>query len=85
MSLGLLGVITEVTFQFEPSFKLEEIMEKRTLNSCIADLDIIAHSAESVKLWMNAYAGTCDVYRYDRTDEDIQTAGETKWINFKVI
>ena len=66
-------MITEVTLQCEPSFKLEEITKKRSLEYCLEDLNTLLHSAEHVKLWVELYSETCDVFTYTRTDKEIQT------------
>ena len=67
----MLGIITEVTFQCEPAFNLEETMEKRSLEGCFEDLQEIARSAEHVKLWMEMYSSSCDIYRFERTEKDV--------------
>jgi len=83
VSLGLLGVITEVTLQCEPAFRLQETMEKRSLNGCLEDLDGVSHSAEHVKLWLEFYSGTCDIYRFNRTEKEPQM-NSVVWRNLKV-
>ena len=81
--MGLLGVITEVTLQCEPSFNLEETFEKKSLTNCLANLDRIAHSAEHVKLWLEVYSKSCDIYRFERTEKDVRM-NPLIWRNLKV-
>ena len=69
VSLGLLGVITEVTLQCEPAFNLQETMEKGTLDECLTTMDAVADSAEHVKLWVEVFSKSCDIYRYERTEK----------------
>ena len=83
VSLGLLGVITEVTLQCEPSFTLEETFEKRTLEDCLASLEQIADSAEHVKLWLEVYSRSCDIYRFERTEKE-ELMNPLIWRNLKV-
>ena len=83
VSLGLLGVITEVTLQCVPSYRLEERLEKRSLESCLEDLAGIAHSAEHVKLWLEMYSKSCDVYSFNRTQKPVKM-NSLLWRNLKV-
>ncbi len=83
MSLGLLGIITEVTLECEPAFNLEETLEKRSLDECLEKLEQISHSAEHVKLWLEVYSKSCDIYRFERTEKDVQM-NPLIWRNLKV-
>ena len=83
MSLGLLGIITEVTLECEPAFNLEEIFEKQSLDKCLANLEEISQSAEHVKLWLEVYSKSCDIYRFERTEKDVQM-NPLIWRNLKV-
>ena len=67
--MGLLGVITEITLQCEPAFNLHEAMEKRILDECLTNMEAIAYSAEHVKLWVEVFSKSCDIYRFERTEK----------------
>ena len=84
MSLGLLGVLTEVTVQVDEAFRLEEMKETSTLPSCLQQLDQIAESAEHVKLWSELYSELCDIYRYNRTEKDVRMSDQVWKIGMKV-
>lgn len=79
----MLGIITEITFQCEPSFHLEETMKKLSMEDCLKDLGEIAHSAEHVKLWLEVYSGSCDVYNFQRTEKEV-AMDTVMWRNLKV-
>lgn len=84
VSLGLLGVIIEVTFQSEAAFNLEETTEKFTLDACLLDLHQIAESAEHVKLWVEPYSNFCAVYKFNRTEKDVKMSDQVWKIGVKV-
>ncbi len=84
MSLGLLGVITEVTLQCEESFKLEEKTEKLTLSSCLDQLDHIAASAEYAAVWSEFYSQRCSIHRYSRTTSAVRMSDQLWKIGMKV-
>ena len=70
VSVGLLGVITEVTVMCEDSFNLEETRITHTLTHCLHNMADIAASAEHVKLWIEISSGRCDMYTANRTIEE---------------
>ena len=69
MSLGLLGVIAEVTLQCVDAFWLEETTEMSNISRCLEDLKELSASGEHVKLWLEMYSGHCLIFRYSRTDK----------------
>ena len=84
ISLGLFGVITEVTIQCESAFKLQETTEKSTMDACLLNLDQLAYSAEHVKIWLEPYSNFCDIYKFNRTSEKIHMTNVIWWIGMKV-
>jgi L-gulonolactone oxidase len=69
VSLGLLGIITEVTLQCEDSFSLHEIRTSNPLDYCLNYMMDIVNSAEHVKFWIELNSKTCGVYKANRTTE----------------
>jgi L-gulonolactone oxidase len=69
VSLGLLGIITEVTLQCEDSFSLHEIRTSNPLDYCLDNLMDIVNSADHVKFWIELSSKTCGLYRASRTTE----------------
>lgn len=84
ISLGMLGVITEVTIQCEDSFRLEESLERTSVERCLADLHQMVHSAEHVKLWLEVYSRSCNVFRFQRTEKELRDSDQLWKIYLKV-
>ena len=72
VSLGMLGVITEVTLQCEDTFLLEETTVNHPIDYCISHYDELAHSAEFVKFWMEPNSKVCHVYLSNKTTKSPQ-------------
>ena len=72
VSLGMLGVITEVTLQCEDTFLLEETTVNHLIDYCISHYDELAHSAEFVKFWMEPNSKVCHVYLSNKTTKSPQ-------------
>ena len=67
LSLGALGVVTELTVRVEPAFHLLCTVERAPVRAAARDLETIARSAEYVKVWWLPHARHAYVYRYERT------------------
>ncbi|KAK3819471.1 MAG: L-gulonolactone oxidase-like protein [Linnemannia gamsii] len=70
-SLGALGIITRMTLQCEPAFRLENKQEPAKLNDVLSNLDSIIHSAEHVRLWWYPHTDNVVVWRANRTTKEI--------------
>ncbi|KAF9959674.1 hypothetical protein BGZ72_009030 [Mortierella alpina] len=66
-SLGALGIITRMTLQCEPAFRLENKQEPAKLDEVLNNLDSIIHSAEHVRLWWYPHTDNVVVWRANRT------------------
>lgn len=84
VSLGLLGIITEVTFQCVSAFDLEETSEPTDLADCIRNLDTIINSAPFIKLWVEIYSSKCVVFRYNKTGKPRQESEEIWKMDLKM-
>ena len=69
MSLGLLGVISEVTIQCEPAFNLREIRQTIPLDECLDNLDNLVRGGQHVKYWIDIYTEKCAVFMANRTSD----------------
>ncbi len=65
----MLGIITEVTFQCEDSFNLEETLNPMPLDYCVDSLIELANGAEHVKMWLVNASRSCATFFSKRTDE----------------
>ena len=83
--MGLLGVITKVTLQCVPAFRLQESLEPLSLDDCIRQLPTLATSGHHVKLWTELYSGTCAVIRMNRTEQEVTGNGVMRILDMKVL
>lgn len=67
--MGLLGIVTEVTFQCERLFNLEETRSFVPLHTCLDNMDLLVHSAYQVKMWVEVHSETCGLFQSNRTSE----------------
>ena len=70
VSIGMLGIITEVTFQCVEKFNVEETRMPYPLDYCLENMDEIAKSADHVKLWVDIHFRRCAVIQVNRTQEE---------------
>lgn len=69
VGLGALGVVTEVTLQLVPAFRLHAVETVEVLDEVLADVDTFAGSADHAELFWMPGARRCQVKRNHRTDE----------------
>ena len=67
VSIGMLGVITEVTLRIEPIFNLHETCQSFTLTHCIKNIQQIAAGSDHVKIWAEVVSDSCAVFSANRT------------------
>ena len=84
VSLGLLGVVTEITFQAESAFNLKEITMVTTLQQCIDQFHNFTESHEYTKLWIDLISSSCMVFTTHRTDDAPEAMKDYSWLNFKM-
>ena len=72
VSLGLLGIITEVTLKYESIFNLEESRVSYNLTYCIENMNELSKSAEYVKLWVELNSESCYVYSASKMNSPIK-------------
>ena len=84
VSLGLLGVVTEITLQAESAFNLKEVTMATTLQECINQLDDLMTSHEYTRLWIDLISSSCLVVTADRVSDPPQNLRDFAWSNFKM-
>ena len=55
-----------------------------SLDACLPALREISRSAEHVKAWLEVYSGSCDIYRFQRTEREVEM-DTLMWRNLKVL
>ncbi|KAI9365256.1 D-arabinono-1,4-lactone oxidase-domain-containing protein [Pilaira anomala] len=85
-SLGALGIITRMTLQAEPDFRLEAIQKPYKFSDVLNDWDAVIHSAEHARVWWYPHTDDCVVWRANRTTKEISRKGPTfimeNWYGF---
>lgn len=72
VSLGALGVITEVTLQVAPAFNLREERTPLPFAQALALVPAQLGEADHIKLWWLPHSGRVQVYRQYRTQEPLR-------------
>ena len=84
VSLGLLGVITQITFQAENAFNLKQITTVMTLQECIDQYHDITQSHEYTRLWIDLISSSCLVITADKVSDPPQPSKDYTWLSFKM-
>ena len=80
VGLGALGVVTQVTLQCEPLFKLRAVEEPKPWAEFLAEWDGIVDANEHVDCYWFPHTDTCTLKTSNRTDDPIRTRrGYKKW------
>lgn len=69
MSIGLFGVITEVTLQCEDIFNLRETLVPQSIEQCLNEMPTVVKRSEHVKFWIEYHSDTCAIFSANRTSE----------------
>ncbi|XP_072045784.1 L-gulonolactone oxidase-like [Amphiura filiformis] len=81
-SLGALGVITAVTLQCEPAFKLHQRQWPGTLDEVLDNLDEHIASSEHFKFSLMPHTESVLMSRMDRTKEPVSDVSSWFWSTF---
>jgi L-gulonolactone oxidase len=81
VSLGMMGVLTEVTFQCEEWFNLRENITIRSLDWCLQNLHHLSTRSDHGKLWIEAHSEVCAVFDVWRTQQPVtvEQPGVSYW------
>lgn len=80
VGLGALGVVTQVTLQCEPLFKLRAVEEPKPWAEFLAEWDGIVDTNDHVDCYWFPHTDTCTVKSSNRTEDPIHTRrGYKKW------
>ena len=82
VSLGALGVVSEITLQCTKQFSLEEKAAPMLFTDAIKQLPQMLKSNNHLKLWWFPHVDYLQVYRYNRTTRDIKPSSRMEaWFN----
>lgn len=80
VSLGALGIITEVTFQAIPAFRLRWSQTLHPLDRIVAEWEKgLWAQSEFTRIWWLPYKKKAIVWRGDKTDEEIRPPPSSWW------
>lgn len=80
VSLGALGIITEVTFQAVPAFKIEWKQDLVPMDSIIADWEQgLWTTSEFTRVWWMPYMKSAVRWRADKTDKPLRSP-KSSWM-----
>ncbi|KAL8738789.1 MAG: hypothetical protein Q9181_000467 [Wetmoreana brouardii] len=80
VSLGAIGIITEVTYQAIPAFRLQWSQSLHPLEEIIADWEKdLWDRSEFTRIWWLPYKKKAVKWRGDKTDEDLRPPPSNRW------
>lgn len=79
VNLGALGVVSEITLNVEPAFRLHEQTCIMDFEEAVAQLDTLVNSADHLKMWWFPHTEQLVVYRYTRTQEPPNDSRFRQW------
>lgn len=71
LSLGKIGLITEVTFRAVPKFQLRSVQEVINIETLIEKFDSIWTSDEFIRIWWFPYTKKCILWRASKSTDPI--------------
>ena len=70
VSIGMYGVLSEITLRVDYAFNLREIRSPKTLDYCLENLDSLVNGHTHVKFWVEFYNNFCVLYQTNKTEEN---------------
>ena len=71
VSIGMFGILSEVTLKVRSKFNLKEIRTSQTLTYCLNNLDTLVQGDHKyVKMWVEFYNDFCVLYQTEETSDD---------------
>ena len=84
VSIGLFGVITEVTLQCEDTFNLHETLEPQSIEQCLNEMSAMVKRSDHVKLWIVYHSNTCCIFSANRTSEKPRDNPVRSFLDFSI-
>jgi len=70
VSMGMLGIITELTLAVEPAYNVLETSFSLPFESCLELAPMLYENHPRVKFWWLPHTGLVQVFAYDKTDAE---------------
>ena len=71
VSVGMFGILSEVTLRVDNAFNLKEIRSPQTLDYCLENLDELVNGHQYVKFWVEFYNNFCVLYQTNKSSDDL--------------
>lgn len=85
VSLGALGIVTEVTLKVEPAFQLRERTFLLRLDEVLAQVDKRVLDSEHFKFLWYPHTDVCVVYDQSRTDAVSSSPPSSSWLRDRFV
>lgn len=85
VGLGALGVVTQVTLQCAPAFRLEERVRSIPEHEAHASCEGLARQSEFGKLWWLPGTGFAQWFSMDRTDAPGDVSQAVRWVDERLV
>ena len=82
--MGMLGVLTDVTFKCEDWFNLRENVTILPLDYCLENFPSLSRQSDHSKLWIEAHSGVCALFEVSRTREPVTQGQDGSLWHIKV-
>ena len=71
VSIGMFGILSEVTVRVRSKFNLKELRTSQTLTYCLNNLDTLVQGDHKyVKMWVEFYNDFCVLYQTEENNDD---------------
>lgn len=71
VSIGMFGVLSEITIRVAKAFNLKETRSPHTLDKCLDNLDDLVKGHKYVKMWVDFHNDFCALYQTEETTEPL--------------
>lgn len=79
VSLGCLGVISEITLNVTPAFNLHDYTVAVSYDEAVEKLEEYVHGTHHFKMWWFPHTDKMVLYRYNRTAEKVNDSRFRQW------
>ena len=78
--MGMIGVVTEVTFQCEEAHNLRENITVLPVDHCLRNLPLYSSQSDHGKFWIEAHSGVCAMFSVWKTNQPVtEVQGVWSW------
>lgn len=81
VGLGALGIVSSVTLQCEPAFRLEERAFALPLDRALAEMEALVDEHEHVKFWWMPHTDSVQVFTFARTSAPLRRRAVRRWLD----